>query len=163
MSRWLPFPLSSAALAALWLLLNQSVEPAHLLLGALAGVGGGLLLANLKAPLHRVRRRFGTAAKLVLIVFADIVRSNLAVARIVFQPSVRGRTAGFLSIPLELRHPGGLAVLGCIVTATPGTSWARYDATRNVLTLHILDLVDEQAWVTQFKERYEKALLEIFL
>jgi multicomponent K+:H+ antiporter subunit E len=67
------------------------------------------------------------------------------------------------SSTLDLRHPGGLAVLACIVTATPGTSWARYDATRNVLTLHVLDLVDEGAWVTQFKQRYEKALMEIFL
>ena len=163
MNRWLPFPLSSAALAVVWLLLNQSLELAHLLLAAAAGFGGGLLLAKLQVPGHRVRRRLPTAARLLLDVLVDIVRSNIAVARIVFQPSARGRVAGFLSIPLDLRHPGGLAVLACIVTATPGTSWARYDATRNVLTLHVLDLVDEDAWVTQFKQRYEKALMEIFL
>lgn len=163
MNRWLPFPLSSAALAALWLLLNRSLEPVHLLLAAAAGLGGGLLLAKLQVPGHRVRRRAVPAAKLLRDVLIDILRSNIAVARIVFRPSARGRVAGFLSIPLELRHPGGLAVLACIVTATPGTSWARYDATRNVLTLHILDLVDQDSWVTQFKERYEKALMEIFL
>jgi multicomponent K+:H+ antiporter subunit E len=53
-------------------------------------------------------------------------------------------------------------VLACIITATPGTSWARYDAVRNTLTIHVLDLVDEQAWITQFKLRYERRLLEIF-
>ena len=163
MSRWLPFPLFSVALAALWLLLSQSLEPAHLLLGALAGLGGGLLLRQLQLPMQRVRRRFGTALKLLWMIFADIVRSNIAVGRIVFYPYVGGRTSGFLDLPLELRHPGGLAVLACIVTATPGTSWARYDAKRNVLTLHILDLVDEEAWIELFKGRYEKALLEIFL
>lgn len=163
MSRWLPFPLSSLALGALWLVLNQSLEAAHLLLGALAGVGGGLLLRQLQVPMDRVRRRFGTALRLLCMIFGEIVRSNVAVARIIFHPYMRGRTAGFLDIPLELRHPGGLAILACIVTATPGTSWARYDAARNVLTLHILDLVDEKAWIELFKGRYEKALLEIFL
>jgi multicomponent K+:H+ antiporter subunit E len=61
-----------------------------------------------------------------------------------------------------MRHPGGLAVLACVITATPGTSWARYDAERNILTIHVLDLIDEQAWIKQFKERYERRLLEIF-
>jgi multicomponent K+:H+ antiporter subunit E len=90
------------------------------------------------------------------------VRSNVAVLRIVFHPAMRGRTSGFLSLPLELRHPGGLAILACIITATPGTSWARYDAARNVLTIHVLDLVDEHAWIAQFKDRYERRLMEIF-
>ena len=53
-------------------------------------------------------------------------------------------------------------MLACIVTATPGTSWAHYEAAANVLTLHVLDLVDEGTWVRQFKDRYERRLLEIF-
>jgi multicomponent K+:H+ antiporter subunit E len=61
-----------------------------------------------------------------------------------------------------LRHPGALAVFACIITATPGTSWGRYDAARNVVTIHVLDLVDEQEWIRQFKERYEQRLKEIF-
>ena len=101
-------------------------------------------------------------ARLLWLVFLDIVRSNLAVGRIVFQPRARGRTAGFLAMPLEVRHPGALAALACIVTATPGTSWARYDAAANVVTIHVLDLIDEQAWIRQFKERYERLLKEIF-
>ena len=149
--------------AAGWLVLNQTLDPLHIALGLALGVAGGWLLAWLQPPQGRVRRRVWTSVVLLGLVLADVVRSNLAVARIVLQPRVRGRTAGFLSMPLELRHPGGLAVLACIVTATPGTSWARYDAARNTLTIHVLDLVDERAWIAQFKERYERRLLEIFL
>ena len=65
-------------------------------------------------------------------------------------------------MPLELRDPRGLAVLACIVTATPGTSWARYDAAGNRVTIHVLDLVDAEAWIREFKGRYERRLLEIF-
>lgn len=162
MRRWLPFPLFSAALAAMWLLLYQSLAPAHLLAGAALGIGAGLAFAALQPPTRHVRRRAGVALRLLWLVFADIVRSNLAVGRIVFHPRARGRTAGFLSLPLEVRHPGALAVLACIITATPGTSWARYDAAANVLTIHVLDLVDEQAWISLFKQRYERLLLEVF-
>ena len=157
-----PFPLLSLLAAAGWLVLNRTLDPLHIVLGVVLGVAGGWLLAWLQPPRGRVRRRLRTSLGLAWLVLADIARSNVAVARIVVRPRLRGRTAGFLSMPLELRHPGGLAVLACIITATPGTSWARYDAVRNTLTIHVLDLIDEQAWITQFKYRYERRLLEIF-
>jgi multicomponent K+:H+ antiporter subunit E len=162
MRRWLPFPALSIALLAMWLVLNASLAAEHIVLGVLLGIGGGHVLARLQAPKAAVRIRLRTLAVLFWLMFQDIVRSNIAVVRIAFNPAIRGRTAGFLSLPLELRHPGGLAVLACIITATPGTSWARYDAARNVVTIHVLDLIDEEAWIRQFKDRYERRLLEIF-
>jgi multicomponent K+:H+ antiporter subunit E len=161
MRRWLPFPLLSVALAITWLLLNESLAAGHILLGIALGLGGGLLLARLQAPRGRLRRP-AAAVELVLLVLEDIVRSNIAVAGIVLSPATRQRVAGFLSMPLELRHPGGLAVLACIITATPGTSWARYDAARNIVTIHVLDLADEEEWIRTFKQRYERRLREIF-
>jgi multicomponent K+:H+ antiporter subunit E len=162
MKRRLPYPLFSLSLLAMWLLLAGTLAPAHVLLGAALGIGGGRILARLQPPRGRVHRRLRTAAVLFWFMFVDIVRSNIAVGRIAFHPGIRGRTAGFLDLPLDLRHPGGLAVLACVITATPGTSWARYDATRNVLTIHVLDLVDAQAWIDLFKRRYERRLMEIF-
>lgn len=162
MKRLLPYPLLSLALLAMWLVLNQSVAPPDVLLGMAFAVAGGAMLRTLQPPLGRVRRRAGAAGVLAWLVFLDIVQSNLAVARISLEPRTSGRVAGFLHMPLEVRHPGALAVLACIITATPGTSWARYDAGRNVVTIHVLDLIDEQTWIRQFKERYEQRLKEIF-
>ena len=162
MKRWLPFPLLSAALLAMWLVLNETVAPAQVLLGGLLALAGGRMLALLQPPAGRARFRAAALATLLWLVFVDIVRSNAAVVGVVLRPAGRGRVAGFLAMPLEVRHPGALAVLACIITATPGTSWARYDAARNVLTIHVLDLVDEQAWIRQFKQRYERRLKEIF-
>jgi multicomponent K+:H+ antiporter subunit E len=161
MTRWLPYPSVSLLLAALWLALNQTLAPLHLLVGMLAGAAGGLVLARLQPPTGRARARLRPAAELAWLVLADIVRSNAAVARIVWWPRA-DRRAGFLELPLETRHPAALALLAMIVTATPGTSWAGYDAARNVVLIHMLDLADGQAWVGEFKERYERRLQEIF-
>lgn len=160
MTRWLRHPFLFLSLLAMWLLLNQSLAPGQLLLGAVLALGGTALAARLRPPRGRIR--VAAMAQLLSVVFADIVQSNIAVARIVLGLGARGRSAGFLSMPLELRHPGGLAVLACIVTATPGTSWASYDAERGILVIHVLDLADQQAWVRTFKQRYERRLLEIF-
>jgi multicomponent K+:H+ antiporter subunit E len=159
--RWLPYPFVSLLLAALWLALNETVAPLDLAVGALAGAAGGLALARLAPPLGRARRRWRAAAELAWLVFADVVKSNVQVARIVLlRPA--GRRAGFLDLPLEARHPAALAAVAMIVTATPGTSWARYDAARGVVTIHMLDLADGEAWAREFKARYERRLLEIF-
>jgi len=161
MNRWLPYPLLSLSLLAMWLLLNRTLAPGQVLLGAALALGGALALAKLQAPEGRVRRvaAIGELAWLVLI---DVVRSNLAVARLVLYRRARRRVAGFVQMPLAVRHPGALAVLACILTATPGTSWARFDSRRNVLTIHIFDLIDEAAWMERFQKRYERRLMEIF-
>lgn len=161
MKRVLPHPLLSLALAATWLLLNLPLAPADALAAAIVAWGGGALYAIVRVPAPASRPRVGVAFALLAVLAADVVQSNLAVARLVLAPR-RGRVAGFVTVPLELAHPVGLAALACIVTATPGTSWAGYDAARRLLTIHVLDLVDERAWVEDFKRRYERRLLEIF-
>lgn len=157
----LPHPLASAGLLVLWLLLNQTLSPGHILLGAAVALVGGWTLAALEPPKARLR---GQAAifRLAALVFVDIVRSNIAVARIILGLERRRWAAGFVKIPLELRDPYGLAVLACIITSTPGTLWVDFNEASGTLTIHVLDLVDEAAWVRTIKGRYERPLLEIF-
>lgn len=170
MRRWLPYPWLWLSLTALWLLLNQSLWIGHVLLGGALAIGACMLYARLEPPRPRPRQRPWSvrwrsvviASDLLVHVALDIVRSNIAVARIVLHGGRRERTAGFLDIPLELRDPAGLALLACIVTATPGTAWAGHDEERGVLTLHILDLIDEAEWIRIIKGRYESRLMELF-
>lgn len=159
MKRWLPFPLLSALLLASWLLLNASVALTDVLVGALLAIGAGLALSALQSP--QKLRRPRAAYVLIADVLVDIVRSNIAVTRIVLSPGL-ARTAAFVTIPLELRNPAGLAALACIITATPGTAWARFDSRNSTITIHVLDLIDENAWRSTVKDRYERRLLEIF-
>ncbi len=162
MKRLIPYPLVTLGLLLMWLVLNDSSDPAHILLGVLMGMVGAALYARLEPPVGNLGNCIRPAAMLVWLVSVDIIRSNAAVLRIALRLPAPRRVAGFLAIPLELRDARGLAVLACIVTATPGTSWAHYEAAGNVLTLHVLDLADEEAWIRQFKDRYERRLMEIF-
>ena len=161
MKRWLPYPLLWSFLVALWLLLNETLDPGHVILGAVVAFGAVAGFRALQAP-HVAIRASKLALELAGLVFADIVRSNVAVGRIVLHPGTRNQTSDFVEIPLELKNPWGLAALACIITACPGTAWARYDSTRSVVTMHILDLIDEQEWIDTIKNRYERRLLEIF-
>jgi multicomponent K+:H+ antiporter subunit E len=161
MSTWLPFPLLSACLMATWLLLNQTVSVGHVLLGAILALAGGWLLVKLQPDVSRIRNS-RAMIRLAFIVLIDIVRSNIAVSRIILGPRHQALTSGFLTVPLDLRNRYGLAILACIITATPGTLWVRFDAANGLLMVHVLDLIDESTWIKTIKGRYERLLLEIF-
>src|SRR5215203_6021343 len=162
MMRWLPFPLMSAALLILWLLLNQTLSLGHTLLGSLVALIGCWVLTLLGSPNFRVRRP-AVLIGLSAAVLADIIRSNIAVARIILGFGRRERTSGFVDIPLDLRNPYALAALACIITSTPGTLWVGFDGANGTLTIHVLDLIDENEWIRTIKGRYERPLLEIFV
>jgi multicomponent K+:H+ antiporter subunit E len=161
MSGILPYPLLSLALLLLWLLLNQSISVGHGILGSVIAVLASWVMAALRPDKPRIRRP-GTALRLAGMVLVDILRSNLAVGRIILRSREPGVNAGFMTIPLDLRSRHGLAVLAIIITSTPGTIWVNYDAARGTLLLHVLDLVDETVWIRTIKGRYERLLMEIF-
>jgi multicomponent K+:H+ antiporter subunit E len=161
MSRLFRFPIASAIFLVLWLVLNQTLSPGHILLGTAIALIGGWALSALELP--KARPRSLTAVfRLAALVFADIVRSNIAVARIILGLERRRWNSGFVEIPLELRDPYGLAALACIITSTPGTLWVDFNEASGTLTIHVLDLVDKAEWVRTIKGRYERPLLEIF-
>jgi multicomponent K+:H+ antiporter subunit E len=162
-TRFLPYPLLWLALLAMWLLLARSASPGAILLGAVAAFGACWALVALRPPRARLRRP-RAMLELAWVVLAEIVRSNNAVARIVLsvRPRDLPRQSGFVLVPLDLRDPYGLAVLACIVTATPGTVWVEYDSARSTMLLHVLDLIEGEDWVRIIKDRYESRLREIF-
>lgn len=161
MKRLVPFPLLSLSLLVFWLLLQQSIGLGQLIMGVIVALFAGRALAALQPDRPRIRKPL-KIMQLMALVAIDVLRSNLAVARIVIEGPRRTHAAGFVTLPLELTDRSGLAILSCILAATPGSAWLEYDQTRNTVLVHVLDLVDEQTWIDTIKNRYERLLLEIF-
>lgn len=161
MKRWLPAPVLSLALFVTWLMLNRSVSPGHLLLGALAGIGMPWLLKPLRPPGGTMRNPL-TLARLVGVVGGDVVLSALDVGWGILRSRRRAPRGAFVTIPLDLTDARGLAALAVVTTVVPGTVWCELAPDRSRLMLHVFDLADEAAFVRHFKERYELPLKEIF-
>jgi multicomponent K+:H+ antiporter subunit E len=159
MRRLLPYPLLWLALFAMWLLANDSVALVHILAGAVIATLACLALVALEPPKPRIRR-VGTIVQLVALVLGDIFASNIAVFRLIV--SGRAPRSVFVTIPLDLRDPNGLAVLACIVTATPGSAWVHHDSKHSTVIIHVLDTADGAEWSAMLKRNYEQRLLEIF-
>jgi multicomponent K+:H+ antiporter subunit E len=163
MKRWLPSSLTSAILLLLWLLLNQSLEPAHLLMGAVLAIVAPLLAAPFIRPIGYPRVAKPVALiRLLAMALVEIVRSAMTVSRQILFPGPGGLNSRFIRIPLDLRNPYGLALLSCLINTTPGTVWVEILPDPYELVLHVFDLHDEQWWVDTIKTRYEKPIIDIF-
>lgn len=161
MKRLFPAPWLSLALWGLWLLLNLSLSPGNLLLGALLGVLAPVLMAPLR-PLPVRLRHPGVIVRLLLRVGMDVLVSNLQVTRAVWAARRRPPHSAFVRIPLDLRNANGLAALSMITTVTPGTVWSELALDRSILLMHVFDLADEAQFIQHFKATYERPLMEIF-
>lgn len=149
-------------LTVLWLVLTESLTLGNVVLGLVVGFGMVLSFQKLR-PVRPRLRHVHVGFGLLFKVLVDIVKSNLAVGRIVLGlTGGREVRSGFLDIPLDMRDPHGLAVLAMIVTATPGTVWSGLADDSSMLRLHVLDLQDPEKWIRTIKQRYERPLREIF-
>jgi multicomponent K+:H+ antiporter subunit E len=158
--RLLPSPLQSALLFAAWLLLNQSLAPGHLVLGALLAIGLPALLDPLVRPYPRLRRP-ATIARLAASVTRDVIVSNVEVARRILGPEAALRP-GFVTVPLDIADPFAISTLAGIITMTPGTLSCAIAPDGGSLLVHALHLEDPDRLVADIKARYEAPLKEIF-
>lgn len=98
MKRILPSLPLTALLFVVWLLLNQSVSPGTLLMGAVLAVLVPLGTKGLRPGSVTMRKPL-LAFKLWAIVMRDFVRSNIRVATLILTRRPRDIPSGFLLVP----------------------------------------------------------------
>jgi multicomponent K+:H+ antiporter subunit E len=158
--RLLPYPLLGLGLMLMWLLLAGFTLGQFVLAVAVAVLACQALKALGEKSPHI--RRWLAIPELTGIVLYDIIRSNMAVSSLLLSIHERPRHSGFITVPIRLRHPSGLAILSIIITSTPGTAWLDYNSARSEVLIHVFDLVDREEWVDLIANRYERLLAEIF-
>jgi multicomponent K+:H+ antiporter subunit E len=157
---WLPHPVLSLVLLAVWLLLQQSLAPAHLLSGAVLALVVPLVVRGFVGDaVHPQSPR--TMLQLAAVVLWDIVVSNFTVARIVLNPASQPQPA-WVEVKLDAQHPSAITLLAAIITMTPGTVSCVIDERRHSILVHALDCGDAAGMAAQIKQRYERPLRRIF-
>jgi multicomponent K+:H+ antiporter subunit E len=158
--RWFRHPWLSVVIAVVWMLLQGSLAPAHLLWAAIMGIVLPWLLDPFLGPGSPMRGPL-IGLKLLLVVLWDIVVANLAVARIVLHPGVTPQPA-WVRVPYTITDARGVVLLATIITTTPGTVSCVIDEARSEILVHALNAGDPQAVADEIVERYERPLKEIF-
>ncbi|WP_028600787.1 Na+/H+ antiporter subunit E [Ottowia thiooxydans] len=161
MKKLFPAPLLSAALIVMWLVLNRSLSAGQIILAVVFGLLMPILFEPLRPGRPRIRHPL-VLARLIMNVGYDVLLSNIEVIRGVLRSEQRPPNSCFVVIPLDLRDTASLAALSTITTVVPGTVWCELARDGSSVMLHVWDLIDEEAFIAHFKERYEAPLLKIF-
>ena len=107
-----------------------------------------------------IRRSF-TAASLLATFLWQIVTSGVTTAWLILRPGARPQPA-----LVRMRFSGldetGAALLGCMITLTPGTTTIDIDMERGEMLLHLLDGADPAAAVSAVRSDFEQPLRRLF-
>jgi len=159
-SFWLPHPLLSLLLLVLWLLLNNTAAPGHLVLGTAFGIIIPLFTRRFW-PQRLAVGHFAVALRLAGRVIVDIIRANFSVAKVVLGPKSAIRPM-FVQVPLDVESDFAVSLLASVISLTPGTVSADIDVENRCLLVHALSTGEPDDLVRQIKSRYETLIKEIF-
>ncbi|MCE2985096.1 MAG: Na+/H+ antiporter subunit E [Burkholderiales bacterium] len=91
----------------------------------------------------------------------QVVWSGIVTARLILSPD-RCRHAGLVRMSFGDLSPPGIAILGCMITLTPGTTTLDIDMDRREMLLHMLDARAPQQAIDAIRNDFEKYLLILF-
>ncbi|MEZ4460324.1 MAG: Na+/H+ antiporter subunit E [bacterium] len=158
MRRVFPVPVLSALMLTNWLLIQGSLAPGDILVGAILATLLPLATSRFwpdSPHLHRI----DLLVRYIAVFLWDVVVANLQVAWWIIGPQSKLHPR-FIHIPLELEHPFSITVFASTISLTPGTVSSHISGDRKLLIVHCLNAPDEQAMINAIKE-HTKSLKEI--
>jgi len=98
---------------------------------------------------------------LVAIFLYEVVHSGLTTAWLIAGPGPVP-TPGLVRVGFTDLDARGAAVLGALITLTPGTTAIDIDLDRGELLLHLLDASDPHSVAASIHRRFERPLRHLF-
>ncbi len=156
----LPHPVVTFMLWAIWLLLNNTIAPGHIVLGFILAISIPLLTASFWPERVRMRKPL-VLLKFILVVLYDIVIANMSVAKLILGRNDALKPA-FFYVELDIQTPLGISLLANTISLTPGTVSCDLTSDRKRLLVHALHVEDIPAIIDEIKTRYETPLKKVF-
>jgi multicomponent Na+:H+ antiporter subunit E len=97
---------------------------------------------------------------LTLVFIKELIKSNIAVLRVVLNPRLRVRS-GVIAVPTELTNDVALTILANMITLTPGTLTLDISPDRRYLYVHTLNLDDPEDVKQKIRLAFEVYLREL--
>lgn len=160
MNKFLPHPILSLVLWAVWLLLNNTVSPGHMLLGAILAI----VIPILTRPFWENRvciKHPVTMIKFIAVVLWDIMVANVIVAKLILG-NRNNLEPKFMHIPLDIEHPLAVSFLANTISLTPGTVSCDVSEDKKFLIVHGLHEPQPEDTISEIKQRYEQPLKKVF-
>ena len=146
-------------LALTWAALQGELNAANVVMGFLVSAALIYLFRRMFfRPLYFRKGVLGLTLALVFI--KELIKSNIAVLRVVLNPWLRVRS-GVIAVPTELTNDVALTMLANMITLTPGTLTLDISLDRRYLYVHTLNLDDPEDVKQEIHQAFEVYLREL--
>ncbi|MFT5188201.1 MAG: multicomponent K+:H+ antiporter subunit E [Verrucomicrobiales bacterium] len=159
MKKLFSHPFLTVLLVGIWLLVNNTLAPGHIVLGGILAVLIPIITSEFWPEPVRLRSP-GLVIKYICRLVLDILTANVQVAVWIIRPN-RQLQPAFIHYELALRSPLAISVLANTISLTPGTVSCDVSADQRYLLIHSLHTSDADSLVRQIQKRYEEPLLEV--
>lgn len=156
----LPHPILTLVLWFIWLLLNNTLAPGHVVLGLILALMIPMLTTAFWPEKIRLSNPW-VLFKFFGVVIWDILVANIIVAKLIIGPNHHLKP-GFIFIDLDIQHPLGISILANTISLTPGTVSCDVSEDRKQLKVHALHLESKTETIQHIKQRYEAPLIKVF-
>ncbi|MCC5861260.1 MAG: Na+/H+ antiporter subunit E [Gammaproteobacteria bacterium] len=102
------------------------------------------------------------ALLLALRFLRAVVISGWQTLRVILRSRRRRPTMAIVRVGFAPMSEAGAALLGCMVSLTPGTTTIDIDMARRELLLHVLDASDTRGLLAVIRQDFEPALVTLF-
>ncbi|WP_163526427.1 Na+/H+ antiporter subunit E [Halobacillus ihumii] len=146
-------------LAVMWMFLSETYNFKTFLVGYLLGIALLFLLQRF-IPDAFYLRKVGKVFNLILLFIRELVLSNIDIVKHVYRPKLDIQP-GIFALPTELKSNWEITLLANLITLTPGTLSLVISDDYSVIYVHAMDIADVEESITEIKETFEKAIMEV--
>ncbi len=146
-------------IAIVWMFLSSSMTATTFVIGYLIGFLLLLMMRRfLGAKLYTAR--LWATIKLSLLFISELIKSNIAVLRLVLRPKLDIQPR-FFALPTDLKRDWEITLLSSLITLTPGTIVVHVSDDQKTLYVHAIDADDVDDAIDSIKNTFEKAIKEV--
>ncbi|MBM7714010.1 Na+/H+ antiporter subunit E [Siminovitchia sp. FSL H7-0308] len=146
-------------LAFLWMFFEGSMNATTFIVGYLLGLLVVFFMRRFFSTRFYIHRLYAIL-KLLLIFFKELMLSNLAVLKVIFQPKLNIQP-GIFALETKLKEDWEITLLANLITLTPGTLVVDVSEDNKTLYIHAMDIGDVDEAVESIRQSFEKAIMEV--
>lgn len=146
-------------LAFLWMFFEGSMDATTFIVGYLLGLAIVFFMRRFYSSRFYVYRLYAIL-KLLIIFLKELLLSNLAVLKVVFQPKLNIQP-GIFALETKLEKDWEITLLANLITLTPGTLVVDVSEDNKTLYVHAMDIGDVDEAIESIRGSFEKAIMEV--
>ncbi|UOR12238.1 Na+/H+ antiporter subunit E [Halobacillus amylolyticus] len=146
-------------LAAMWMFLSETYNFKTFFVGYLLGIGLLFLLQRFIPDAFYIKR-VAKLIKLIMLFIRELVLSNIDILKNVYRPKL-DVSPGIFALPTELKSNWEITLLANLISLTPGTLSLVISEDYSVIYVHAMHIEDVEESITEIKETFEKAIMEV--